>query len=142
MRNFRTAAVALATATTVAFGGVSAASAAELEDGGKPYGSSNWSTSAKDGIEAGKKVSENDNKEQSLSSKWAGETDGTKPAQGQKLLGSSVDDETNALWAKLWRDGTYAALAASVIGGLIAAYNQAVYTGILPQHILDPIFRR
>ena len=29
MRNFRTAAVALATATTVAFGGVSAASAAE-----------------------------------------------------------------------------------------------------------------
>ena len=142
MRNFRTAAVALATATTVAFGGVSAASAADLEDGGKPYGSSNWGASAEAGIEAGKKVSENDNKEQSLSSKWAGETEGTKPAQGQKLLGSSVDDETNPLWAKLWRDGTYAALAASVIGGLIAAYNQAVYTGILPQHILDPIFRR
>ena len=62
---------------------------------------------------------------------------------GTDLLGKETNDENNdATWSLVWRDGTIAAGIVAAIGGLIAAYNQAVYTGILPQHILDPIFRR
>ncbi|ART21049.1 hypothetical protein CBE89_05685 [Corynebacterium striatum] len=118
MRNFRTAAVALATATTVAFGGVSAASAAEPDTQSQ---SSSFTGSSKlgDRLNADEEVA------------------------GTDLLGKETNDENNdATWSLVWRDGTIAAGIVAAIGGLIAAYNHAVYTGILPQHILDPIFRR
>ncbi|HAT6549996.1 TPA: hypothetical protein JAK04_000601 [Corynebacterium striatum] len=110
MRNFRTAAVAAATAATVAFSGTAVASAESSFSGSSAIG---------DWLKADETVT------------------------GTDLLGKETNDKNNeATWSLVWRDGTYAALATSVIGGLIAAYNYAVYTHILPEHVLDPIFRR
>ena len=146
MRNFRTAAVAAATAVTVAFGGTAIASAADAGD-----------TSAKDNttIEENQDVtkdatssdifnalSSNDDKYPTLSSKLGAVTDNKVKAKGTDGFGEVVNDDTNPQWFKIWRDGTYALIGTSVAGALIAAYNFAVYNHILPNHILDPIFNR
>lgn len=135
MRNFRTAAVAAATAVTVAFGGVTVASAAENE---QPSAIEKLSS----GIENGSSATSIGKATEA----WT-EEDG-KPVitadnqiTGEDGFGNE-QKEIKPAWFDLWKGGTIAASVVAVIGGLIAAYNQAVYTGILPQHILDPIFRR
>ena len=45
-------------------------------------------------------------------------------------------------WASKWKKGAAALGITSIVGAIIGAYNYAVYNGIVPQHILDPIFRR
>lgn len=47
-----------------------------------------------------------------------------------------VKDENQATGAELWGTET------AIIIGAVAAYNYAVYNNIIPQHFLDPIFRR
>lgn len=133
MRNFRTAAVAASTAVAVAFGGAAAASAEEATV--KEENLSSNLSSAFD------KYKELDGEFETLSSKWGAATEADHEVIGGNLLGERTHDERNALWSKIWRDGTYALLGTAAAGAVIAAYNYAVYTGIVPQHILDPIFR-
>ena len=120
MRNFRTAAVALATATTVAFGGVSAATAAETENTGALSAAATGASSEGKG---------------SLSSKAGDATGKDTPANGRDLLGSSVNDEKNPQWAQLWRDTTYVGVAAAAVSVAVATYNFAVYNGVIPDYI-------
>ncbi|WP_347305907.1 hypothetical protein [Corynebacterium sp. SA-MJD20WY100] len=120
MRNFRTAAVALATATTVAFGGVSAATAAETENTGALSAAAKGASSEGEG---------------SLSSKAGNATGADTPANGRDLLGSSVNDEKNPQWAQLWRDTTYVGVAAAAVSVAAATYNFAVYNGVIPDYI-------
>lgn len=120
MRNFRTAAVALATATTVAFGGVSAATAAETENTGALSAATEGASSKGEG---------------SLSSKAGDATGKDTPANGRDLLGSSVNDENNPQWAQLWRDTTYVGVAAAAVSVAVATYNFAVYNGVIPDYI-------
>lgn len=132
MRNFRTAAVAAATALTVALSGTAIASAEEnlSED---PKSSSIGSLSSQWGKELGawtegedgKPVIKNDNQ-----------------VSGVDLLGSEkADDKDLPDWAVLFRDATIAGGVLSLVGGLIAAYNYAVFNGILPGHIFDGLFK-
>lgn len=146
MRNFRTAAVAAATAVTVAFGGTAIASAADAGD--TPAKNNDTITENQDvnddatPSEISEAASSKDEKYPTLSSKLGAVTDNTVKAKGTDLLGKEVNDKTNPQWAKIWRDGTYALIGTSIAGALIAAYNFAVYNHILPNHILDPIFNR
>ena len=132
MRNFRTAAVAATTAVSVAFAGTSVAFAAEAD--------TETNTTSSELSSAGDKVKENDS-DATLSSKWGDATEGDKKVSGEDLFGKEKAED-NPLWAEIWRDGTFAAFGTAIAGALIAAYNFAVYNNIVPQHVLDPIFRR
>ena len=133
MRNFRTAAVAAATAVTVAFGGTAVASAAESSSTNENTTSSSSSSSF---TQLGKKKGA-----------WSEGQDGkpvVKPENqvtGEDMWGTEIS-ETIPEWASDWKKGATALGITSVIGAIIGAYNYAVYNGIIPQHILDPIFRR
>ena len=120
MRNFRTAAVALATATTVAFGGVSAATATETENTGALSAAAKGASSEGEG---------------SLSSKAGNATSADTPANGRDLLGSSVNDDKNPQWAQAWRDATYVGVASAAVSVAVATYNFAVYNGVIPDYI-------
>lgn len=127
MRNFRTAAIAAATAVAVSFAGTTVAT-------------------AQSSTEAPASAAATETKAPTLSSKVGGEVEAKDPVTGGALLGSSTGDKDKTAgetpeWSLIWRDATYAALAAGVVGAVIAAYNYAVYNHILPGHILDPIFR-
>ena len=132
MRNFRTAAVAAATAVTVAFGGTAVASAESStanENTGSSFSSSSLTQLGKDwGAwsegEDGKPVVEADDQ-----------------VTGEDMFGKEVAKEIPE-WASNWKKGATALGITSVIGAIIGAYNYAVHNGIIPQHILDPIFRR
>ena len=132
MRNFRTAAVAAATAVTVAFGGTAVASA-ETSSTNENTTSSSSSSSL---TQLGKKKGA-----------WSEGEDGkpvVKPEHqvtGEDMFGKETS-ETIPEWASNWKKGATALGITSVIGAIIGAYNYAVYNGIIPQHILDPIFRR
>ena len=141
MRNFRTAAVAAATAVTVAFGGTAIASAETTENNETIVENQDV---AKDATSSDifNALSSNDDKYPTLSSKVGAVTDNKVPAKGTDGFGEVVNDDTNPQWFKIWRDGTYALIGTSVAGALIAAYNFAVYNHILPNHILDPMFNR
>lgn len=146
MRNFRTAAVAAATAVTVAFGGTAIASAADAGD--TPAKNNDTITENQDvnddatPSEIFDALSSKDDRYPTLSSKAGAVTDNTVKAKGTDGFGEEVNDETNPQWFKIWRDGTYALIGTTIAGALIAAYNFAVYNHILPNHILDPIFNR
>ncbi|MGV3154721.1 hypothetical protein ACEE62_09015 [Corynebacterium sp. 32222D000BW] len=132
MRNFRTAAVAAATALTVAFSGTAIASA-EDNASEETKSSSIGSLSSKWGKDTGA---------------WSEGEDG-KPVikdenqvSGVDLLGTEkANDEDLPEWSVLFRDATIAGGVLSLVGGLIAAYNYAVFNGILPGHIFDGLFK-
>ena len=131
MRNFRTAAVAAATAVSVAFAGTSVAFAAEGEN------EDNLSSVISS---AGDKVKENNDEDATLSSKWGEALDADKGVNGADNFGK-VTDEDRAPWAKVATAGLYTAIGTAVASALVAAYNFAVYNHIVPSHVLDPIFR-
>lgn len=110
MRNFRAAAVAAATATAVAFS-ATPAFAADAQDAAA--------------------------KKPSLSAKIGAKTEADQPADGRDLLGTDVNDENNPQWAIIWRDLTYAGIATAAISTVIAAYNFAVYNGMIPDFVGD-----
>ncbi|OFS19832.1 hypothetical protein [Corynebacterium sp. HMSC04H06] len=129
MRNFRTAAVAAATALTVAVSGTAVASAENANSSSSSIGSSSSQWGKDLGAwtegEDGKPVIEDDNQ-----------------VSGVDLFGSEkADDEDLPDWAVLFRDTTIAGGVLSLVGGLIAAYNYAVFNGILPGHIFDGLFK-
>ena len=133
MRNFRTAAVAAATAVTVAFGGTAVASA---ESSATNENTTSSSSSSSSFTQQGKKKGA-----------WSEGEDGkpvVKPENqvtGEDMFGTETSDNIPE-WASDWKKGATALGITSVIGAIIGAYNYAVYNGIIPQHILDPIFRR
>ena len=133
MRNFRTAAVAAATAATVAFGGAAVASAEDSANE-RPSLTENLSSVIKD-------TKADEGEYPTLSSKIGANADKGQQVTGHDLLGEKKG-ENNPRWGEIWRDGTVALGITSAIGALIGAYNYAVYNGLIPQHILDPIFRR
>ena len=132
MRNFRTAAVAAATAVTVAFGGTAVASAETLSTNENTTSSSSSSSLTQLGKDWGA---------------WTEGEDG-KPVvtpdnqvTGEDMFGTETSEDIPE-WASNWKKGATALGITSIVGAIIGAYNYAVYTGIVPQHILDPIFRR
>ena len=132
MRNFRTAAVAAATAVTVAFGGTAVASAESSSTNENTTSSSSSSSFTQLGKKKGA---------------WSEGEDGkpvVKPENqvtGEDMWGTEISENIPE-WASDWKKGATALGITSVIGAIIGAYNYAVYNGIIPQHILDPIFRR
>lgn len=132
MRNFRTAAVAAATAVTVAFGGTAVASAETPSTNENTTSSSSSSSLTQLGKDWGA---------------WTEGEDG-KPVvtpnnqvTGEDMFGTETSEDIPE-WASNWKKGATALGITSIVGAIIGAYNYAVYTGIVPQHILDPIFRR
>ena len=132
MRNFRTAAVAAATAVTVAFGGTAVASAETPSTNENTTSSSSSSSLTQLGKEWGA---------------WTPGKDG-KPVvtpdnqvTGEDMFGTETSENIPE-WASNWKKGATALGITSIVGAIIGAYNYAVYNGIVPQHILDPIFRR
>ncbi|QRQ66317.1 hypothetical protein [Corynebacterium tuberculostearicum] len=132
MRNFRTAAVAAATAVTVAFGGTAVASAESSSTNENTTSSSSSSSFTQLGKKKGA---------------WSEGQDGkpvVKPENqvtGEDMWGTEISENIPE-WASDWKKGATALGITSVIGAIIGAYNYAVHNGIIPQHILDPIFRR
>ncbi|MDD7582256.1 hypothetical protein ACEE23_06190 [Corynebacterium sp. 32222D000AT] len=132
MRNFRTAAVAAATALTVAFSGTAIASA-EDNVSEETKSSSIGSLSSKWGKDLGAwDLDENGN----------AVVKDEHQATGVDTLGQEkVENDQLPKWDVLFRDATIAGGVLSLVGGLIAAYNYAVFNGILPGHIFDGLFK-
>ncbi|WP_296204982.1 hypothetical protein [uncultured Corynebacterium sp.] len=127
MRNFRTAAVAAATALTVAFSGTAIASAEESSSSSIGSLSSQWGKGLGAWTEGedGKPVVEDKNQ-----------------VTGDALFGERQADREDIVdWGNLFKDATIAGGVLSLVGGLIAAYNYAVFNGILPGHIFDGLFK-
>ncbi|QPK78409.1 hypothetical protein G7Y31_07465 [Corynebacterium lizhenjunii] len=160
MRNFRTAAVAAATAVAVAFSGTAIASAADAgsSDAKTNQSSTENKQSSNDNQATGSAKTEGEQSSKpnaqsstgnggtTLSSKIGAETDAHKLdnkndkgyVTGTDLSSNNPD---NGKWVNIWSGGTYALVGTAIAGALIALYNYAVYTGLLPNHILDSIFR-
>lgn len=103
MRNFRNAALAAATATAVAFGGVSVASAA-TGSSSQNSGTTQSSSTSKDW----------------QANEWWHATDSE---------GHTKNPDAVPAWASAWRTGSIVAGVGSVIGLIIAAVNYASYNG-------------
>ncbi len=154
MRNFRTAAVAAATAVTVAFGGTVVASA---ETANTNEGTSTSTENTNEGTSSNEDSSSAKNSKEGSSSsltqlgkKWgAWEADENGKAvvnpdnkvTGEDMWGKETDPNMPE-WASKWKTGVITLGVSSVIGAIIGAYNFAVYNNIVPAHLLDPIFRR
>ncbi|NWO07449.1 MAG: hypothetical protein HLX50_17695 [Alteromonadaceae bacterium] len=140
MRNFRTAAVAAATAVAVSFTGITAASAEEQNTDSQSSfveGSAKLSSEEKQEILS----SENTDESPNLSSKIGDLMNADEDASGSEIFGDEQGnkgdngDITNPGWARLWRDGNIVAAIGTVVGGIIAAYNYGVYNGFFPHFI-------
>ena len=129
----RNAAIAGATALAVAFGGTAVASAESSATNENTTSSSSSSSSL---TQLGKDWGA-----------WSEGEDGKPVVEaddqvtGEDMFGKEVAKDIPE-WASNWKKGATALGITSVIGAIIGAYNYAVYNGIIPQHILDPIFRR
>lgn len=143
MRNFRTAAVAAATAVTVAFGGTVVASA-------ETANTNEGTTSSTENTNEGSSNEGSSSSFTQLGKKWGAWEEGEdgKPVvnpdnkvTGEDMWGTETDPNMPE-WASKWKKGAIALGVSSVIGAIIGAYNYAVYNNIIPQHVLDPIFRR
>lgn len=154
MRNFRTAAVAAATAVAVSFTGITAASAQSSEDTENTQETTQESTheDSASSFQEGSSVlssdraqdvlsSENTEESPNLSSKIGDLMNADKNTTGSDMLGEETGkdgngaDETVPGWARIWRDGNIVAAIGTVVGGIIAAYNYGVYNGFFPHFI-------
>ncbi|MBE7338669.1 hypothetical protein [Corynebacterium aurimucosum] len=172
MRNFRTAAVAAATAVTVAFGGTVVASAetANTNEGtststentnegtSTSTENTNEGTSSTENSNEDSSSAKDTNKDSSSSSsflselgyKWGAwqkdENGKLVVTRDNKVTGEDMwgkeTDPKMPEWASNWKTGVITLGVSSVIGAIIGAYNFAVYNNIVPAHLLDPIFRR
>ncbi|MGP5110387.1 hypothetical protein ACTXJT_00650 [Corynebacterium casei] len=143
MRNFRTAAVAAATAFAVSFTGITAASAAEdeqqHEDNASSFVEGSSVLSSDDAQET--LSSENTEEYPNLSSKIGDLMSAEKNTTGSDMHGEETGkdgngaDETVPGWARIWRDGNIVAAIGTVVGGIVAAYNYGVYNGFFPHFI-------
>lgn len=123
MRKFRNAALAVATATTVAISGVSVAAAEDGAQGSAPAGQ-----------EQGGLSGSSDLKNKILKGIEWDSTSG-KTASGEKIANWLKGEDENKelpIWAKIFVGGGIAAAAASVLGLIVApAYNFLKYNGFL-----------
>lgn len=140
MRNFRTAAVAAATAVAVSFTGITAASAEDEqqhEDNQSSFVEGSSLIGTKDAQDS---LSSNED-DSNLSSRIGDLMNADEDTSGSELLGDKKGnkedngDITNPGWARLWRDGNIVAAIGTVVGGIIAAYNYGVYNGFFPHFI-------
>ncbi|MGV0373399.1 hypothetical protein ACUY2A_08455 [Corynebacterium pilbarense] len=137
MRNFRTAAVASATALTVLAGGTAIASAEDAQNEttsddkavvfvGKQEGDKDFGEVVGDGTEGlfGGKGS----------SKYFDDTD--KPFYPTDAFGNKTNKEDVPQWARYWIDGSIVAAIGALVGLVIAGLNFSFYNGWL-QHPLS-----
>ena len=130
MRNFRTAAVAAATALTVGLAGTSVATAqdAATETGAQETASSNLSSS-----DGGSSLSAIGHEQEA----WQYDDEGNPVVADENLAyGTDMFGENQAegpAWAENWKDGTLVAVLGSILGAIIGAVNWAKYTGLLPR---------
>ncbi|AIJ33796.1 hypothetical membrane protein [Corynebacterium imitans] len=151
MRNFRTAAVATATALTVALGGVTVATA-ETTDGETstestytPHPSrpkeetknndSSVAFKGFDGRKGDKEFGESikDGVKGSFDGKGSSHyvNDADKPFYGVDAFGKEKDAEAMPQWARIWYDGTIVAGIGALVGLIIAGFNFASYNGLI-----------
>ena len=141
MRNFRTAAVAAATAVAVSFTGITAASAQDDQQHENNESSFVEGSSVLSSEDAQSHLSSETTEESpNLSSKIGDLMNADKNTSGSDLFGEEQGPEgegdiTNPGWARLWRDGNIVAAIGTVVGGIIAAYNYGVYNGFFPHFI-------
>lgn len=142
MRNFRTAAVAAATAVAVSFTGITAASAQDEQQHENNDSSFVEGSSVLSSEDAQSHLSsENTEESPNLSSKIGDLMNADEDASGSEIFGDEKGNQgdngdiTNPGWARLWRDGNIVAAIGTVVGGIIAAYNYGVYNGFFPHFI-------
>lgn len=132
MRNFRTAAVASATALTVLAGGTAIASAEDAQnettsgdkavvfvgkqDGDKDFGK--VSSDGTEGLFGGKG-----------SSQYFDDKD--EPFYPTDAFGNTTNKEDVPQWARYWIDGSVVAAIGALVGLVIAGFNFAFYNGWL-----------
>ena len=132
MRNFRTAAVASATALTVLAGGTAIASAEDAQNEttsndkavvfvGKQEGDKDFGKVVSDGTEGlfGGKGS----------SQYFDDKD--KPFYPTDAFGNKTNKEDVPQWARYWIDGSIVAAIGALVGLVIAGFNYAFYNGWL-----------
>lgn len=131
MRNFRTAAVAAATALTLGLTGTTVAGAQEDPDN-TPTQTQGQNASLSSGLSAaitgGSSAAGNDQ------GAWEKNEDGDIVAPdvtGEDMFGDDVSDDLPA-WAQNWKDVTTVASVGAVVGLIVAAVNAAKYVGLLP----------
>ncbi|MDK8794437.1 hypothetical protein QP968_01735 [Corynebacterium sp. MSK041] len=135
MRKFRNAALAAATATAVAFGGVTVAGAEEAKETAPSAFVSGSSTKNPNNTEI-KDVLKQGFDGMSSGKGFSGfghATDADKPAFLTFLFGKEKKDGETPQWALMWRDAIdwFALLAG--LGALIGLGNWALHEGLLPQ---------
>ena len=137
MRNFRTAAVATATALTVLAGGTAIASAEDAQNEttskdkavvfvGKQEGDKDFGKVVSDGTKGlfdGKGSSHYFN-------------DAKDPFYPTDAFGNTTNAEDVPQWARYWIDGSIVAAIGALVGLVIAGFNFAFYNGWL-QHPLS-----
>ena len=139
MRNFRTAAVASATALTVLAGGTAIASAEDAQNEttsndkavvfvGKQEGDKDFGKVVSDGT---KGVFDGKG-----SSKYFDDEDTEKPFYPTDAFGNKTNAEDVPQWARYWIDGSVVAAIGALIGLVIAGLNFSFYNGWL-QHPLS-----
>ena len=139
MRNFRTAAVASATALTVVAGGTAIASAEDAQNEttsndkavvfvGKQEGDKDFGKVVSDGT---KGVFDGKG-----SSKYFDDEDTEKPFYPTDAFGNKTNAEDVPQWARYWIDGSVVAAIGALIGLVIAGLNFSFYNGWL-QHPLS-----
>ena len=132
MRNFRTAAVASATALTVLAGGTAIASAEDAQNEttsndkavvfvGKQEGDKDFGKVVSDGTEGlfGGKGS----------SQYFDDKD--EPFYPTDAFGNKTNKEDVPQWARYWIDGSIVAAIGALVGLVIAGFNYAFYNGWL-----------
>ena len=139
MRNFRTAAVASATALTVLAGGTAIASAEDAQNEttsndkavvfvGKQEGDKDFGKVVSDGT---KGVFDGKG-----SSKYFDDEDTEKPFYPTDAFGNKTNENDVPQWASYWIDGSVVAAIGALIGLVIAGLNFSFYNGWL-QHPLS-----
>lgn len=145
MRNFRTAAVASATALTVALGGVATASAAQTPSSPTPTATATPTPTPKTKADsqvifagkqegdkdAGKVIS--DGTKGLFSGKGSSHyyDDTAKPFFITDAFGKETDAAAVPQWARAWIDGTVIAGIGALVGLIIAGFNFASYNGLI-----------
>ncbi|MCQ4611081.1 hypothetical protein [Corynebacterium sp. CCUG 51687] len=134
MRNFRTAAVASATALTVALGGIATASAEETTPTTTQKSDRQvvFVGKVKDtDKDAGKVIS--DGTKGLFSGKGSSHyyNDSDKPFYITDAFGKETDAAAVPQWARAWIDGTVIASIGALVGLIIAGFNFASYNGLI-----------
>ena len=140
MRNFRTAAVATATALTVVAGGTAIASAEEgtTETASKDKAVVFVGKQKETDKDFGEVVSDGTKGlfDGAGSSHYFTKEDAATPFYPTDAFGKTTNAEDVPQWARYWIDGSIVAAIGALVGLVIAGFNYAFYNGWL-QHPLS-----